>query len=319
MRTLYRICKQVYKSKQIPEDWATAFVVLLQKSEILDKPEEFRPIAITNTAGKIFFSIISDRLQKFMVKNKFIKTSTQKGFLFGVPGCIEHSFALTEALRVAKSEKRALVVSWIDLANAYGSVKHNLIQFALNWYHVPTDIQELIFNYYEKLSASVTTKNWATEFFSFGIGLFQGCVLSTILFDCVFNLLLDFLSPLEAEHALKVKDERSFVKAYADDLNLTTATPRSHQIVLDEVDKWLSWTKTMRAKPRKCVSLAFRQFRKSAPPSKYEKISETIYSAYDPQLTIAGQRMNFILQDTSFKGSHFKFLGRWICPSLLET
>ena len=53
---------------------------------------------------------------------------------------MEHSFALTEALRVAKSEKRALVVSWIDLANAYGSVKHNLIQFALNWYHVPTDI-----------------------------------------------------------------------------------------------------------------------------------------------------------------------------------
>ena len=84
VRTLYRICKQVYKSKQIPEDWATAFVVLLQKSEILDKPEEFRPIAITNTAGKIFFSIISDRLQKFLVKNKFIKTSTQKGFfLFG--------------------------------------------------------------------------------------------------------------------------------------------------------------------------------------------------------------------------------------------
>ena len=146
-------------------------------------------------------------------------------------------------------------------------MKHNLIQFALNWYHVPTDIQELIFNYYEKLSASVTTKNWATEFFSFGIGLFQGCLLSTMLFDCVFNFLLDFLSPLEAEHALKVKDERSFVKAYADDLNLPTATPRSHQIVLDEVDKWLSWTKTMRAKPRKCVSLAFRQFRKSAPPS----------------------------------------------------
>ena len=120
-----------------------------------------------------------------MVKNEYIKTSTQKGFLFGVPGCVEHSFALFEALRKAQLEKRAFVISWIDLANAYGSVKHNLIQFALNWYHVPLSIQRLIFDYYEKLCAKITTNKWDTKFFSFDIGLFQGCVLSTILFDCL--------------------------------------------------------------------------------------------------------------------------------------
>jgi hypothetical protein len=212
-----------------------------------------------------------------------------------------------------------MVLSWIDLANAYGSVKHNLIQFALNWYHVPEHVQGLIFDYYEKLSASVTTKEWKTDFFSFDIGLFQGCVLSTILFDCVFNLLLDFLAPLEAEHAVTVEGEStSFIKAYADDLQISTDTPRGHQIVLDKADTWLKWTGTMRAKPKKCVCVAFRQFRKSAPPSKYTKEGEAIYSAYDPQLTIAGQRMQFLLQDTSFKGSHFRFLGRWMNEKLSE-
>jgi len=53
-----------------------------------------------------------------------------------------------EALREAKESTRQIVVTWIDLANAYGSVRHNLIQFALNWYHVPLVIQELIFDYY---------------------------------------------------------------------------------------------------------------------------------------------------------------------------
>ena len=319
LKTLHRICVHVYKSKRIPEDWAAAFVVLLQKSDSLHLPEEFRPIAITNTAGKLFFSIIADRLQKFMVKNKYIKTSSQKGFLFGVPGCIEHSFAFAEALRRVRADKRAIVISWIDLANAYGSVKHNLIQFALNWYHVPEIIQGLIFDYYDKLCASVTTKDWATAFFSFDIGLFQGCVLSTILFDCVFNLLLDFLAPLEAEHAVTVEGEiTSFLKAYADDLELSTKTPEGHQLVLDKTDLWLKWTKTMRAKPTKCVCMAYRQFRKSAPPSKYVKVDDPIYSIYDPQLTIAGQRMQFILQDATFKGSHFKFLGRWISKNLGE-
>ena len=95
----------------------------------------------------------------------------------------------------AKEHHRQIIISWIDLANAYGSVRHNLIQFALNWYHVPIEIQKLIFDYYEKLCAMVTANDWSTSFFLFDIGLFQGCVLSTILFDCVSQLLLDFLSP----------------------------------------------------------------------------------------------------------------------------
>ena len=158
-----------------------------------------------------------------MVDNKYIYTATQKGFLFGVPGCVEHSFAMAEALRAAHGEKRAIVISWIDLANAYGSVRHNLIQFALNWYHVPLIMQELIFNYYEKLCAKVTTKAWSTGFFGFDIGLFQGCVLSTILFDCVFNLLLDVLSTKEEELGFTIqKSLTAFAKAYADDLKLAT-------------------------------------------------------------------------------------------------
>ena len=320
LRILHQICCHIYKSKSVPRDWAAAYVVLLQKSEALDVPEEFRPIAITNTAGKLFFSIISDRLQKFMVRNNYIKSNLQKGFLFGVPGCIEHSFALVEALRRVRADKRAIVISWIDLANAYGSVRHNLIQFALNWYHVPEHIQGLIFDYYEKLCASITTKDWSTPFFSFDIGLFQGCVLSTILFDCVFNLLLDFLEPLEVDHAVKVEGDLScFVKAYADDLQISTDSPDGHQLVLDKANAWLDWTGTMRAKPKKCICMAFRQFRKDAPRSKFVKVDKTIYSVYDPQLSIAGQRMKFILQDTSFKGSFFKFLGRWLCPNLDES
>ena len=47
--------------------------------------------------------------------------------------------------------------------------------------------------YYERLSAKIKSKNWKTKNFKLNIGLFQGCVLSTILFDVVFNLLLDFI------------------------------------------------------------------------------------------------------------------------------
>src|SRR5689334_50789 len=41
------------------------------------------------------------------------------------PGCLEHSFAMFEALLDAKFHQRQIVVSWLDLKNAYGSVRHN--------------------------------------------------------------------------------------------------------------------------------------------------------------------------------------------------
>jgi len=110
-------------------------------------------------------------------------------------GCLEHTFALFEAFRDAKESHRQIIITWLDLANAYGSVRHNLIQFALNWFHIPKLIQNIIFDYYEKICAFVKTKNWTTGFCLFDIGLFQGCVLSTIIFYCVFQLLLDFLHP----------------------------------------------------------------------------------------------------------------------------
>ena len=84
-----------------------------------------------------------------MSLNKYI-SDVQKGFKAETPGCLEHSFTMFEALLDAKMEQRQIVISWLDLRNAYGSVKHNLIQFALNWFHIPRIIQELIFDYYNK-------------------------------------------------------------------------------------------------------------------------------------------------------------------------
>ena len=83
----------------------------------------------------MFFSLLAVHLERLMLKNKFIKVEIQKVFLSGVAGCVEHDFALFEALREAKSHRIQSVISWLDLANAYGSVRHNLIKFAWDCYH----------------------------------------------------------------------------------------------------------------------------------------------------------------------------------------
>ena len=321
LRYLHKIILKIWLDKDIPPDWAITYISLIAKSSNLDQPSEFRPIAVGNTAGKIFFSIIADRLQRYMVDNQYIRVRKQKGFLEGMAGCLEHSFVLWEALRNAKTYKRSIVATWIDLANAYGSVRHNLIQFALNWYGVPKDIQDLIFSYYEKLSAKIIAENWSTGFFLFDIGCFQGCVLSAILFDCVFNLLLDFLAPLESlGYQFKATKLVTMDQAYADDLTIITDTSKSNQKVLDQTDTWLDWTKTMKAKPAKCVSAAFRQFTNGS-NNGFIPLTGTVYAPYDPILSISGRPIRFILDPTNqddFKSKHFKHLGRWLSINLDE-
>ena len=79
MLMVHKVVRNIWTTEVIPKDWITAFVVLLSKSDVLDDPSEFRPIAITNTVGEIFFSVISDRLQKFLVSNNY-RSSYSEGF-----------------------------------------------------------------------------------------------------------------------------------------------------------------------------------------------------------------------------------------------
>ena len=97
------------------------------------------------------------------------------------------------------------------------------------------------------LESGLGTENLTAELNKKDIGLFQGCVLSTILFDCVFQLLLDFLKPVEnLGYTFKSAPEICIIyKAYADDLTLVANNAKNNQVLCDRTNVWLNWTVTM--------------------------------------------------------------------------
>ena len=60
-------------------------------------------------------------------------------------------------LQDAKKNGNPTVTTWLDLQNACGTVPHNLIQFALEWYHITEHIRKIIFNYFNQLFICVKT------------------------------------------------------------------------------------------------------------------------------------------------------------------
>ena len=82
-----------------------------------------------------------------MVENNYIDTSVQKGGVPGVPGCLEHTSVLTKIIREAKENKGDLTVLWLDLANAYGSIPHKLVDLTLAKYHIPLRVRDMLKHY----------------------------------------------------------------------------------------------------------------------------------------------------------------------------
>ena len=169
-----------------------------------------------------------------------------------------------QMLRDAKDTKSSICVCWIDLANAYGSVKHSLFQFSLEWYHVPDHFRAIIYAYYEGLMAAIMVGREMTPWFRFSIGVFQGCTASTILFNVAFNTCFAHLEQLREEcgYQFKRAPVKVLTTGYADDLGCATRSTAgftasaNNQRVVDLLNVWLTWSKTMKAKPKKCVAMA---------------------------------------------------------------
>ena len=136
---LFDFFKVCFQKCFIPLQWRIASEIYIPKNKppSPNNIKDFRPIALLNVEGKLFFSLISRRLEQHIISNNIINKSIQKGCMAKVPGCWEHMSLVWEALKSAKSNKGSVACIWLDIANAYGSIPHKLIFFALKRYGIP--------------------------------------------------------------------------------------------------------------------------------------------------------------------------------------
>lgn len=166
----------------IPKAWRRAGGVLIPKEKDATDISQFRPICLLNVEGKIFFSVIAQRLSTYLEKNKYVDTSVQKAGIPGFSGCLEHTSMIWHQIQAAKKDKRDLHVIFLDLANAFGSVPHNLLWESFNFFHIPSSITTLVKAYFEDLQLCFTTSDFTTSWQRVEVGIMAGCTISTLAF-----------------------------------------------------------------------------------------------------------------------------------------
>ena len=86
-----------------------------------------------------------------------------------------------------------LVITLLDLKNAFGEIHHNLIQEVLNYHHVPEHIKYLIRSLYTDFKTSILTYDFHIPFITVGRGVLQGDCLSHLLFNLCFNTFIQHI------------------------------------------------------------------------------------------------------------------------------
>ena len=129
MATLFN---KILQAESAPACWGLARIKLIFKAGSPDDPSNYQPIALTSVVGKLFHKILSHRLEMYLRSNGVIDTSVQKGFVSGLPGVFEHIYSLSAIMQDAKTNKSPLMMTFLDLKNAFGSMSHQLIFDMLN-------------------------------------------------------------------------------------------------------------------------------------------------------------------------------------------
>ena len=225
----------------------------------------------------------------YLVKNNFIETNLQKGFWSEISGCIEHTELLTYIINHARLKQRQVIITLLDLKNAFGEINHEVIMKVLEYHHFSEHIKSLMKSYYMNYKVSVGTDEFTTDPIVIEKGVLQGDCLSPLLFNLVVNTLLKTIDSekirLMGYNYCDTLTPRHWFQ-FADDSALVTNTEEDSQALLNVFTKWCQWT-GLKTCPRKCKTFGMRK-------------EGTRTVQFNPYLRINNEQIPTVKQDEEF-------------------
>ena len=180
--------------------------------------------------GKLFTSILNKRILDWDKENCVI-TDAQFGFKPGL-STIDAIFALQTLVNKTLKRKKRLYCCFIDYSKAFDLVDRSSLWCKLIKQGLQGKMLRLIKSLYENVKSCVKYDGCLSDYFSSKIGLFQGEVLSPILYsmyvnDCEMHFIRENCPFLELG-LISI-----FLLMYADDTVLISETSEGLQSMLD--------------------------------------------------------------------------------------
>ncbi|XP_053391239.1 uncharacterized protein LOC128554051 [Mercenaria mercenaria] len=258
LQRLWKLLKVVWRKGQLPDNWLLSEGCFIPKEEGSMTLKQFRTISLPNVEGKVLLSVLAKLLTTFMLANNYMDTSVQKGGVPGVSGCLEHTSVLTQLTKEAKATKGDLTVLWLDIANAYGTVPHKLVDLTLKKYHVPEKFRNLLWHCFDNFKMRFTVADYTTSWRRLEVGIVTGCTISVILFSVAMNLLVKTAGKMSRGPITISGIRQPPTRAFMHDMTITAKSVPEGRWMLEDLGRLISWSR-MKFKPAKSRSLVLKK------------------------------------------------------------
>ena len=186
---LLLLFNRMLDSNLYPAEWKCDILGPLHKSSCKDDPGNFRGIAISSCLGKLFSSLLRNRLETKCLNENIIdkcQISGKKGARTS-----DHLIVFRHIIdKNVKIGKQKLFICYFDLKKAFDSVNrtHMFYNFLVD-YGIGGKFLKIIQNIYKDNHISIKLSNGLTKSFISTTCVKQGCVLSPICFNLFINRL----------------------------------------------------------------------------------------------------------------------------------
>ena len=243
---------------------------------------------------KVFTSCLHDSVFSFLNQNEYIEAEIQKGFTPKVAGVLEHTSMMANIIEKARKSQRSVVITSLDLKNAFGEVHHNLIQKVLLYHHILDKAQALISSLYDGFHTAVITDHYSTLAIPVRRGVLQGNCLSPLLFNMCFDTFIQFILQEKYKQlgfSANNKHDCLFQPVhwfqFADDAAVVTTNERENQLLLTCFTIWFQWS-NMVIIVDKCVTFGIKKFSSRS-------------LQYEPKLFVSNKTVPTVKSGESFK------------------
>ena len=176
---ILKLFNAILNSFEVITDWVIGFIVPIYKKGLKSNPLNYRGITLISCFGKLFLSILNNRLMQFTIENNFLHKS-QFSFLPGNRTSDAH--IINNLIRNICHKSNSKIFScFFDLSTAFDTIPRDILLKKLS-HNIEGKFFNIIRNIYISDNACVKIGNQCTETFVMK-GARQGCVLSPLLFN----------------------------------------------------------------------------------------------------------------------------------------
>lgn len=276
--TLLSIFNVLFKQGYFPKAWSVGLIIPIFKKGDHNLPENYRGITLLSCVGKLFTSLLNQRLNNWAEQNHKYDVN-QYGFRDG-KSTIDAMFVLQNIIDVFLSNNNALFVSFIDLKKAFDCTSHKALWYKLHMNEISSKITVLLKNMYSimklavkdslsnindlipcncntssKKTCCLTCNAQVLEPFLFSphAGVFQGESLSPTLFSFFLNDINDYM---KEDPTLGINIFHFYIALllFADDMVLFSSNRFGLQAGLDRLLQYCNnWGLVVNVEKTKCL------------------------------------------------------------------